>query len=205
MGKKEFAATTLDPEHESFVVHVTLLSSVALSSFSLLDVHPSCIPQIAGLIAKEAPTKVPNEYFNFADAFSPNLASELPQHTWINKYTIKLVDGQQPLYGPIYSLKLMELETLKAYIRTTLSNGYRRQHFKLSMATSGTKWCISSPLIMPAYSLRLKNLDANNQAGGIHQYIRICNGGPKNDDKSLCGSISKVKNISVTISAKYLD
>ena len=82
MGKKEFAAAELDPEHETYVVHVR--------------------PQIAGLIAEEAPTKVPAKYADFADVFSPDLASELPEHTGINDHAIKLVDGQQPPYGPIY-------------------------------------------------------------------------------------------------------
>ena len=77
VGKKEFAAAALDPEHETFVVHVTSLTSSA-------GVYPSRRPQIAGLIAEEAPTKVPVEYADFADVFSPDLASELPKHTGIN-------------------------------------------------------------------------------------------------------------------------
>ena len=91
-----------------------------------LNVHPSQGPQISGLIAKEAPTKVPAEYSDFADVFSPDLTSELPEHTGINDHAIELVDGQQPPYGPIYSLGPMELETLKAYIETNLANGFIR-------------------------------------------------------------------------------
>ena len=34
IGKKEFAAAKLDPEHKTYVVHVRLVSSIALSSFS---------------------------------------------------------------------------------------------------------------------------------------------------------------------------
>ena len=78
----------LDPESETFVVHVASLSFDASSSSSPLDVDP-----IAGLIAKEAPTKVPVEYVDFADVFSPDLASELPEHTGINDYSIELVDA----------------------------------------------------------------------------------------------------------------
>ena len=70
VGKKEFAAAALDPEHETFVVHVAFLSSTPLDA----GVHPSRRPQIAGLIAEEAPTKVPAEYADFADVFSPDLA-----------------------------------------------------------------------------------------------------------------------------------
>ena len=91
-----------------------------------MDVHPSWRPQISGLIAEEASTKVPTKYSDFADVFSPDLASELPEHTRINDHAMKLVDGQQPPYGPIYSLELVELETLKAYIETNLANRFIR-------------------------------------------------------------------------------
>ena len=55
-------------------------------------VHPSLKPQKAGLIAKEASTKVFVDYANFADVFSLDLAFGLPKHTRINDLTIKLVD-----------------------------------------------------------------------------------------------------------------
>ena len=128
VGKKEFAAAALDPESETFVVHVASLSSDASPSSSPLelDVHPSRRPHVSGLIAEEAPTKVPAKYSDFADVFSPDLASELPEHTGINNHAIELVDGQQPPYGPIYSLGPVELETLKAYIETNLANGFIR-------------------------------------------------------------------------------
>ena len=77
--------------------------------------------------AEEAPTKVSAKYSDFADVFSPDLASELPEHIGINDHAIKLVDGcQQPPYGPIYSLGPVELKTLKAYIETNLANGFIR-------------------------------------------------------------------------------
>ena len=115
-----------DLESETFIVYVASLSSTALLSFSLfeLDVHSFRRPQIFGWIAEEAPTKVPAEYSDFADMFFLDLASKLPEHTEINNHTIELVDGQQPLYGPIYSLEPVELETLKAYIETNLANGF---------------------------------------------------------------------------------
>ncbi len=48
--------------------------------------------QIAHLKADEAPTKVPSEYADFADVFSPKLAAELPEYTGINDHAIELVD-----------------------------------------------------------------------------------------------------------------
>ena len=80
VGKKEFAAATLNLESETFVTNVMSLSFVVLpSSCSLkLDVHPFRKPQVSGLIAKKAPTKVPAEYSDFADVFSLNLHSNSP-------------------------------------------------------------------------------------------------------------------------------
>ena len=126
MSKKEFAAAALDLESETFVVHVASLSFDTSPNFSPLDVHPFRRPQIFGLIAERAPTKVPAEYSDFADVFFPDLASELPKYTGINDHAIEPVEGQQPSYGPIYSLELVELETLKAYIETNLANRFIR-------------------------------------------------------------------------------
>ena len=107
MGKKEFAAAVLNPEHETYVVHVASLSSTPLVA---LDVHHSRRPQISGLIAEEAPTKVPTEYADFVDVFSPDLASELPDHTGINDHSIELVNAngfikpsKSPAGAPIFS------------------------------------------------------------------------------------------------------
>ena len=95
VGKKEFAAAVLDPESETFVVHIVSLSSDASPSFSLLElnVHPSRRPHVSGLIAEEASTKILAKYSDFADVFSPDLASELPEHTEINDHAIKLVNS----------------------------------------------------------------------------------------------------------------
>ena len=116
-GKKEFAATTVDLEHETYVVYVGSVSSDTLPSSSPLelDVHLYRKPQISGLITEEALIKVPAKYSDFADIFFPDLVSELLKHTGINNHTIELVKScQQPPYGLIYSLKPVELETLKA-------------------------------------------------------------------------------------------
>ena len=56
-------------------------------------VHPSRRPQRTSLIAEKTPRKVPVEYANFADVFSPDLAFELPEHTGIDDYAIELIDA----------------------------------------------------------------------------------------------------------------
>ena len=70
--------------------------------------------------------KVPGEYANFANVFSPNLVSKLSNYIGINNHAIELVDGQQLPYGPIYSQEPIELETLKAYIKINLANRFIR-------------------------------------------------------------------------------
>ena len=44
----------------------------------------------------------------------------MPENTGIDEYAINLVEGKQPVYRPIYSLDLMKLGTLKAYIENHL-------------------------------------------------------------------------------------
>ena len=49
---------------------------------------------------------------------------ELLKNTGINKHAIKLHDAKQPPYRQIYILALVELETLKIYIKTYLKTGF---------------------------------------------------------------------------------
>ena len=88
VGKKEFAAAAFDPEQETFVVHIVSLENPSQKS----NVHTFCRAQIAALVANEAPTLIPTEYSDFADVFSTELASELPEHIRINDHAIKFVD-----------------------------------------------------------------------------------------------------------------
>ena len=48
----------------------------------------------------------------------------MPKNTGINKHAIKLEEGKQPFYEPIYSPRPVELETLKTYIKTYLKTGF---------------------------------------------------------------------------------
>ena len=134
IGKKEFAAATLDPEHETYVVYIGSVNSDTSPSSFPLNVYLSRRSPVSDLIAKKASIKVSAKYLDFADVFSPDLASELRKHTLINTHAIKLIDSQQPPYGPIYSLGPVELDTLKAYIETNLANGF----IKLSKSPTGT-------------------------------------------------------------------
>ena len=137
MGKIKFVAAVLDPESEIFVIHIASFSSIVSPSFSplKLDIHLFCRPQISSLIAKKTLTKVPNKYDNFVDVFSLDLVSKLFKQTKINDHAIKLVNSQQPPYGLIHSLEPVELETLKAYIKINLANGFIKPS-KFSAGTS---------------------------------------------------------------------
>ncbi len=42
----------------------------------------------------------------------------------MNKHTIKLIDGKQSPYGPIYILSPVKLKTLKIYIEIYLKTGF---------------------------------------------------------------------------------
>ena len=87
IGKKKFPATALDLEYENFVVNVAALS-VNLGD----EVHLLRSAQIAHLKVNKAFSKIPSKYADFADVFSPKLATKLPEHTRINDHAIELVN-----------------------------------------------------------------------------------------------------------------
>ncbi len=87
--KKKFAIIAFDPDHEAFVVHIVALN-IGLDD----EIYPSKRAQIAHLKVDKAPTKVSIKYIDFEDVFLPKLAIELPDHTSINNYVIKLIDNQ---------------------------------------------------------------------------------------------------------------
>ncbi len=60
--------------------------------------------------------------------------AELPEHTGIKDHAINLVEDKESLYGPIYSLRPVELETLKTYIKKNLARGFIR-YFKSPVIT----------------------------------------------------------------------
>ena len=82
--------------------------------------------QVGALLFNEASTEVPAEYSDYSDVFSAKYAAELLKSTGMNEYAIILEEGKQPPFGPIYSLGLEELETLKTHIKTSLANGFIR-------------------------------------------------------------------------------
>lgn len=74
----------------------------------------------------KASNKIILKYADYAKSFSLNLAMKLPKNIGINKYAIELIEGKQLPYKPLYSLGPVELEILKAYIKTYLKTGFIR-------------------------------------------------------------------------------
>ena len=70
------------------------------------------------------------EYFDYINVFLPKLAVNFLEHTDINNYAIELKKDKQLSYSPIYSLKPIKLETLKACIKSNLANAFIKT-FKL--------------------------------------------------------------------------
>lgn len=60
----------------------------------------------------------------FPDFFLKEKALVSPDLTELNKHAIKLQDGKQPFYEPIYRLRLVELKILKIYIKINLANSF---------------------------------------------------------------------------------
>ena len=91
--------------------------------------------QVAIIIANKVSISISTEYFDFADVFSLEQISKFLKHNKINNHAIELDNDYQLLYGPIYSLGLVELETLKTYIKINLANGLIRPSKSLAEAT----------------------------------------------------------------------
>ena len=83
--RKEFAKAALDKHIETFVLHVTSLSTMLI--------HPARKAQIALLVAKEV--KIPTKYSDFSDVFLEEKASILLKITELNQHAIKLQKDQQ--------------------------------------------------------------------------------------------------------------
>lgn len=97
---KKFSAVVLDTKLENFVLYVAALP--------VMTIHASRKAQIKALIAKKALSKLPAEYSDYADVFSPDIAIKLPEHIGINNYLIDIMEEKKLPYSLIYSLSPVE-------------------------------------------------------------------------------------------------
>ena len=118
----------LDADIETFVVHVAIQEhkEMIIDLARKAQINAQSGAKVGTLIFDKAPTEVPAKYSDYSDIFSAKNAAGLLKHTKMNDYAIKLEKGKQLLFGPIYSLGPVELETLKIYIKTNLANGFFR-------------------------------------------------------------------------------
>ena len=123
---KEFVIAALDTDSKTFVMHVAIREreEMAMNPDRKAPIEAQSGAQVGALLFNEASTEVQVEYSDYSDVFSAEIAAELPENPGINEHTIELEEGKQPPFGPIYSLGLVELETLKTYIETNLANSF---------------------------------------------------------------------------------
>lgn len=115
--KKEFTIVALDLKDEIFMVLVGFLTIFN-------EIHLSRRAQKALLKFDGATTTFSPKYSEFTNILSLELTTRLPEYTRINNHTIDLVNSKQPLYELIYNPRLVELDTLKTYIKTNLANDF---------------------------------------------------------------------------------
>ena len=69
-------------------------------------------------------TRLSSEYHNFLDIFSQKDADILPKHRTGYNYTIELMEGKTPTWGPLYSMSANELKMLKVYIKKMVDKSF---------------------------------------------------------------------------------
>ena len=137
---KKFFIAALNADSETFVVHVAIRegeemamdpdrkAQIEAQIKAQSEVHSRAQiqdeAQVGALLFDEAPTEVPVEYSDYSNVFLAENAAKLSENTGMNEHAIELEEGKEPLFGPIYILGPVELETFKIYIEINLANGF---------------------------------------------------------------------------------
>lgn len=125
IDQNKFAKATLEAIFKQFLAHISNLTAKIIINL----VRKALI----GLLLIEKIT-IPTEYLNLVDVFSKNRGEVSPKQTKANKYAIELEEGKDQLYRSIYSLEVVEFESLKPYIKTNLLNDLFRPSTSLPNA-----------------------------------------------------------------------
>lgn len=64
------------------------------------------------------------EYFDYSNVFLVENIAKLLENSGINEHIIELEEDKQSSFEPIYSLRPVELEMLKTYIKINLNNNF---------------------------------------------------------------------------------
>ena len=119
--------------------------------------------QVGAPLFDKAPTEVSAKYFNYSDVFLVENVVKSPENTRINKHAIELEEGKQPLFGLIYSLGPVELETLKTYIKTKRANDFIRLFKSLAGALIFFDWKPNRNIRLCVDYWGLNNISIKNQ------------------------------------------
>ena len=114
----------LDADSKTFVIYVAIWEQKEIAMDPGRKAQNKA--QVGAILFDEAPTEVPAEYSDYSNVFLAKNAAEFPENIEMNEHAIKLEESKQPPFGPLYSLGLVELETLKTYIETNQANGFIR-------------------------------------------------------------------------------
>lgn len=112
---KKYTAVALSLHKEAFVMHVAYLRAK-------ISIYSAQKAEIALWLAKKI--NVSTEYTDFSDVFFTKSAAVLLNRSDINKHVINLEPDKQPHDRLISSLGLVELKTLKIYIKINLANNF---------------------------------------------------------------------------------
>ena len=80
--------------------------------------------EIKALLFNKALTEGLVKYSDYSNIFLAEYAIEFLENTGMNEHAIKLEKGKQLSFGFFYSLRLVELEIFKIYIKTNLANDF---------------------------------------------------------------------------------
>jgi hypothetical protein len=75
------------------------------------------------LCATGEETQIPAEYQEYRDVFEAPADGVLPEHGPFD-HEIRIKEGKEPTFRPIYQLSPLEMDTLKGYIEENLKKGY---------------------------------------------------------------------------------
>ena len=118
INPKEFAITALNVNSKTFIMHM------AIQKQEKMPVHFKKQALVGALLFDKAFSKILAKYSDNNNVFFAENIAELPENTGINEHAIKVKKDKQSLFGLIYRLGLVELETLKTNIKINLTNGF---------------------------------------------------------------------------------
>ena len=159
----KFLLIGLDADSKTFVVHVANKKQGKLPVHSEKLTQIQNKAQVEALIFDKTSIVVLAKYSDYSNVFKTENVAELPEHTGINDHAIKLGEDQQPAFGPIYSLRPVELETLKTYIKTILANGFIQPFKSLTRAPILFDWKSDESLSLCVDYWGLNNITIQNR------------------------------------------